>query len=183
MRKRIDFDEIQKAMEDIDREAFDYFFDSNTGDVLIISTDILAKAEEMLSENWDDDMPDFEAVEFDEELDIPQWMEDEVELALTIFMNDDNRYIRIPERRSDYVFDLMKGYTSQIEKEDLRQELLSILEGRGSFRRFKDALEPFPKERKLWYGYNAKMARNEIMKWLDSIKDPAGSEADELEEE
>jgi len=36
---RIDFDEIQKAREDTEREAFDYFLDRETGEIIILSED------------------------------------------------------------------------------------------------------------------------------------------------
>ncbi|MDP1759469.1 MAG: hypothetical protein Q8K77_06705 [Thermodesulfovibrionales bacterium] len=38
---KIDFNEIQKAMEDVSRDAFDYFFDLETGGVKTISVDAL----------------------------------------------------------------------------------------------------------------------------------------------
>ncbi|HSB30776.1 MAG TPA: hypothetical protein VLD55_04175, partial [Candidatus Sulfobium mesophilum] len=94
-RLTVDFDEVQKAMEDTVRDAFDYFLDLKTGEVLILSEDILDRARLLLSRNVDEDMDNFEEVVFDREIDIPAWMEDEVELALDIFLGGDN-YVRIP---------------------------------------------------------------------------------------
>ena len=44
-----------------------------------------------------------------------------------------------------------------------------LLDGKNAFRKFKDSLAPYPKERKLWYGFNAKAARDEIRAWLQDI--------------
>ena len=166
----IDFDELQKAMEDTEREAFDYFLDAETGDVIILSEDIINRARFILDECLDEDMADYEEVEFDEEHDLPEWMEDEVELALDIFINEKERYARIPERRHRNGYSAMKEFTDGLDKNPkLRDKLSAILDGKGAFRRFKDALAPYPRERKQWYRFNAKVVRDEIMEWLKSI--------------
>ena len=41
---KIDFNEIQKAMENVLRDAFDYFLDLETGSVVTISVDALEGA-------------------------------------------------------------------------------------------------------------------------------------------
>jgi hypothetical protein len=173
-RRTINFDEVQKAMEDTARDAFDYFLDRETGDVIILSEEIIGRAKAILEEEFDDDMAAFEEVEFDGEYDIPEWMEDEVELAVRIFIEEQGRYVRIPERRPEKVFSAMREFTEGLENAGLREELLAILDGKGSFRRFKDALEPYPRERKKWYGFSTMKAKQEIEDWIRSIE--TGSE-------
>jgi len=173
---KIDFDEVQKAMEDISREAFDYFLDIETGDVIILSEDIIERAQKVLCENIDDDMAEYEEVEFDEETDLPDWMEEEIELALDIFLHEKGRYVRIPERNSREAYEAMQEFAQRLEDKPLQEEVKAILSGKGAFRKFKDALEPYPKERKMWYGYNAKSARKEIEDWLQSIGIQQGQE-------
>ena len=168
--RNIDFDEIQKAMEDVEREAFDYFFDRVTGEVIILSSDILRRAEHILGEDMDDDMGDYEEIEFDHLRDVPEWMEDEIELALEIFLDGSARYIRIPERDRTKAFSIMKEFLLQPIPEELRADLQKALEGRGAFRRFKDLLDDYPKERKLWYGFNAHAVREEIGQWLSGLE-------------
>ena len=165
----IDFDGIQKAMEDTDRDAFDYFLDTETCEIIILSEDIINKAQEILAESYEDDIEDYEDVEVEEVPVIPEWMEDEIELALDIFIYEKERYTRIPERTPRYGYDTMKAFAETLENESLREILLELLDGKNAFRRFKDSLAPYPKERKLWYGFNAKASRNEIRVWLSSI--------------
>jgi hypothetical protein len=167
-RTAIDFDEIQKAMEDTVRDAFDYFLDLESGDVIIISEDIISKAMSIIEADFDEDLGQFEAVEFDREFDFPDWMEDEIELALNIFLHKASRYRRIPERDPARVFSAMKEFSEGLENREFGRKLLGLLDGKGAFRRFKDALEPHPLERKLWYGFSAKKAREEIMEWLEA---------------
>ncbi len=165
----IDFDEIQKAMEDTGRDAFDYFLDTSTGDVVILSEDIISRARELLSHHLDDDTDNYEEVEFDEETDLPEWMEDEIDLALDIFLYEKDRYARIPERDPRDCYTAMTEFSAQVANPSLRSRLLSVLDGQGAFRKFKDALAPFPSERKQWYSFNAKSMRNEIAGWLSGV--------------
>jgi Uncharacterised protein family (UPF0158) len=168
-RLKIDFDEIQKAMEDTLRDSFDYFLDTGTGDVVILSEDIISRAHSVLYEDLDEDMEDYEGIEFDEEIDMADWIEDEVELALDIFLYGSDRYVRIPERQSADGYAAMKEFAAGLEDGELRGALLGILDGKGAFRKFKKALEPYPHERKQWHKFNARLAREEIELWLKSL--------------
>lgn len=166
---RINFDDIQKAMEDTLRDSFDYFLDSETGDVIILSEDIIRRAHSILYENIDEDMVDYDAVEFDEEIVMDSWIEDEVELALDIFLAGQDRYLRIPERRSGDGYASMKEFAEGVEDRELRRTLLSDLDGKGAFRKFKKTLEAYPEKRKEWHRFNAKRAKKEIELWLASL--------------
>jgi hypothetical protein len=166
---KIDFDEVQKAMEDVVRDTFDYYLDLETGEVAAFSEEMLGEARSRLYENDSDEMyDDIEYVEFDEEPELSDWMLDEIELALEILL-DEERFIRIPERNSSTAFESMVDFADTIEDPVLREELLSALDGKGAFRKFKDALIDYPKERKKWHGHNAKEMKNEITEWLVSM--------------
>lgn len=164
-----DFQEIQKAMEDTSRDSFDYFLDSETGDVIILSEDIIRRAHSILYESLDEDMADYDGVEFDEEIDMAEWIEDEIELALKIFLYGQDRYARIPERDSGDGYAAMRNFAEGLEDSELKNNLLQVLDGKGTFRKFKNALEAHPHERKQWYKFNAKCAKKEIALWLASL--------------
>lgn len=164
-----DFDEIQKAMEDTERDAFDYFLDRKTGEVIVLSEEIIEQARRILDEAYDEDVDNYEDVEVDQVPDVPDWAEDEVELALDIFLLDRQRYARIPERTAEQAYAAMKEFSSTVEDEELRTLLQQGLDGKGAFRKFKDLLGPYPKERKMWYVFNAKASRQEIAQWLAEL--------------
>ncbi|NWF98050.1 MAG: hypothetical protein HXY52_03820 [Nitrospirae bacterium] len=157
-------------MEDIDRDSFDYFLDCITGDVVSFSEQILKEVEARLYENDDEEIKDdIEYIEYDEIPELPDWMEDEIELAMEILFDVENRYIRIPERNSGTAFNTMIEFVKTVEDEELRNILTRSLEGKGAFRKFKVALLEYPKERKRWHGFNAKTIKQEIIQWLKSI--------------
>lgn len=166
----VNFDEIQKAMEDVSRDTFDYFLDLETGEVITFSEEVLNVIKSRLyvsdAEEFGDEV---EFVEFDEEPDITDWMQDEVELALEILLDENERYVRIPERQSLMAYKSMADFTGTVKDPFLNKELSDALNGKGAFRRFKDILIDYPKGRKRWHGYNAKAMKREIIEWLGSI--------------
>jgi hypothetical protein len=167
---KVNFEEIQKAMEDVSRDTFDYFVDLGTGDVISFSEEILSEIKSRLYDSDSDEIEgDIEYVEFDEEPDLPDWMEDEVELALEILLDESGRYVRIPERKPPKAYKSMADFIETVEDPALKEKLSLILDGKGAFRRFKGVLIDYPKERKRWHGYNAKVMKKEIVEWLSSI--------------
>ena len=168
-RLNVDFDEIQKAMEDVARDTFDYFLDLETGEVVSISEEIVRDLKERLSDDLEEIADDVEYVEFDEEPEIPDWMTDEMEIMLEILFDEGERYVRIPERETRSAFQAMDEFVKTVGDPLLKERLSVALNGKGAFRKFKDILISFPRERKRWHGFNAKTARTEILQWLKSL--------------
>ena len=166
---KINFDEVQKAMEDVARDTFDYYLDLETGEVAAFSEEILEEARSRLYDgDFEEIDNNMEYLEFDEEPELAEWMLDEIELAIEILL-DEERFIRIPERNSAMAFRSMAGFADSVEDPLLQEKLFFVLDGKGAFRKFKDTLLDYPKERKRWHGYNAKAIRNEITEWLASM--------------
>jgi hypothetical protein len=167
---RIDFDEIQKAMEDVVRDSFDYFLDLQTGEVMALSEDILSEVGARLYEGDFDEIGDnVEYIEFSEEPNLPCWMEDEVELVLEVLLNENGRYVHIPERYSSEAHHVMTEFLEIIKNPVIKEELTHALNGKGAFKRFKNVLISYPKERKRWHGFNAKAMKRVIIEWLKSL--------------
>jgi DNA polymerase III alpha subunit len=96
-------------------------------------------------------------------------MEDEVELAVEILLDESGRYVRIPERKPSKAYKSMADFIETVEDLALKEKLSLALDGKGAFRRFKSILIDYPKERKRWHGYNAKLMKKEIIEWLKSL--------------
>lgn len=167
---KVNIDEIQKAMEDVVRDAFEYFLDLETGEVIALSEDVLKEVISRLYEGDDDEIgDDVEYIEYDEEPDLPLWMEDEVELSLDVLLDEVGRYIRIPGRESSEAHKTMTDFIGAINDPVLKEKLTDAINGKGAFRKFKDVLISYPKERKRWHGYNAKAMKGVITDWLNSL--------------
>jgi hypothetical protein len=166
----IRFDDIQKAMEDVVRDAFDYYLDLSTGDVITISEEVFNEVNSRLYEGENDDIEDdVECIEFEHEPDVPFWMEDEMEVAMDVLFDEQGRYARIPERSSIEAHRIMSDFVSTVQEPELKKMLLSALDGKGAFRRFKDSLLNYPQERKRWHGFNARSMQHLISGWLKSV--------------
>ncbi|NOZ25814.1 MAG: hypothetical protein GXO94_06980 [Nitrospirae bacterium] len=167
---RVNYDEIQKAMEDVRRDRFDYFLDLETSKVVVLS---VAALNEALTVLYGKASPDYDRdVVFDSEVNLDAELSDRCEetldVALSVLM-DERRYVRIPERNSREAFSVMKSFASTVQAAGLRRRLEDALNGAGSFKRFKDALLSDKKERKRWHGYNAKAMRRVIAVWLSGV--------------
>jgi hypothetical protein len=166
---QVNFDEIQKAMEDVSRDTFDYYLDTDTGDVISFSDEILRDMQSRLYEDeYDEIDEDIEYIEYDEEPDLPDWMLDEADLALEILLDESGRYVRIPERSSHTAYKSMEEFIKTVKDPTLKERLTHALQGKGAFRNFKDVLIDYPRERKKWHGFNAKTMKKEIIEWLRS---------------
>lgn len=168
----VNFDEIQIAMEDVLRDCFEYYLDTETGKVIQVSENIIDEVRKRLSmdDNDPDEIPeDVEYIEFDSEPEIPDWMHDEMENLFEIVLDNTDRYVRIPERDRFTAYKTMQEFIDTLNDEDLKEKLMIALDGKRAFRRFKDVLIEYPKERKKWHAFNAKKMRKEITDWLETL--------------
>ncbi len=167
---RINYDHIQKAMEDVRRDRFDYYLDLKTGEVKVIAVEILNRANQMLYLSPDDEYEP--GVVFDSEVNIEAEVDEEtleaIEEALRVLL-DEKRYVRIPERDSADAFSTMREFAETVEDEALKEALFRALDGKGAFRRFKDTLLRDKRVRKRWHGFNALHMKRVIKRWLEQI--------------
>jgi len=63
-------------------------------------------------------------------------------------------------------YDWMVQFAGSVDDSRLRELLEVALDGRGAFRRFKDVLASWPKERERWYAFRDECLRNAMLKWL-----------------
>lgn len=79
------------------------------------------------------------------------------------------RYQWIPQVSAHEVYDLMVEFAESVQDPVLRKMLSVALNGRGAFRRFKDALLEFPEERQRWFAMKDAFFEEQIREWLESI--------------
>lgn len=167
---KVKFNEIQQAMEDIVRDSFDYYLDTETGEILPFSYELLQEMKSRLyNEGTEELRDDLEYIEFDEEPDLPDWLTDEIDLALEILLDPVGRYVRIPERDTTSAFRSMHAFVETVEDPELKKRLTRALDGKGAFRKFKDILLGYQKERKRWHGFDAREMKKTIHDWLRSL--------------
>ena len=78
----------------------------------------------------------------------------------------DSRYLRIDPVSSREQYRWMERFIATVEDEDLRRQLNISIDGKGAFRRFKDALVNHPVDRERWFAFRSERLRSCMDSWL-----------------
>jgi len=151
---KVDFEMIGMAVEDVSRDCLEYYLDTETGQVIVLSDEASRYAE------GDEDI----IIE-----DLPDWQKAEIEIAQNIRNNNTERYINIPEKPTYESYNMMVDFTENIEDELLIDKLNIALDGKGAFRRFKNVLKDYPDYEKKWYTFKERKMKEEAIEWLSSM--------------
>ncbi len=75
------------------------------------------------------------------------------------------RYLPIAESHVGY--EDMKEYIETVKGANLKEKLSIAISGSGAFRRFKDVLTFYPKERERWFKFKDEKVMERVNEWLD----------------
>jgi len=114
------------------------FVDLDTGEVHSVSQDLLHDAENAESE--------------DEELDIPDWQQDEWTLAKRIAFHFD-KFKRLPSKYDVHEWDIMGRFADSVQDRRIANELADAIHGAGAFRMFKSTIRRLKIEQQ-WYDFH-----------------------------
>jgi len=151
---KVDFEMIGMAMEDVSRDYMEYYFDTETGQVITLSEEAARYAE------GDEDII---------REDLPDWQKAEIEVAKNIRDNNTERYINIPEKPTYESYNMMVDFAEGVEDELLREKLNIALDGKGAFRRFKRVIGDYPDYEKKWFTFKEIRMKEEVIEWLNTI--------------
>ena len=80
----------------------------------------------------------------------------------------DTSYLRVDPVSSREQYRWMERFIATVTEPDLRGRLVSAIDGKGAFRRFKDVLMSFPADRERWFQFRTERLRSCMEAWLDS---------------
>ncbi len=78
----------------------------------------------------------------------------------------DSRYLRIDPVSSREQYRWMERFIATVEDDELRRRLNIAIDGKGAFRRFKDALMSHPVDRERWFAFRSDRLRACMDSWL-----------------
>ena len=81
---------------------------------------------------------------------------------------DDAIYLRIDPVSSREQYRWMERFIATVEAPELRNRLLSSIDGKGAFRRFKDVLMAYPVDRERWFTFRSERLRACMDAWLEA---------------
>ena len=79
------------------------------------------------------------------------------------------RYELIPKVESFGGYRDMQAFIVTVEDDHLAELLEVAINGKGAFRRFKDVLLNYPKEREKWFEFKDARMEERALEWLESI--------------
>jgi len=145
----VDLDELAMALTSHFLEG-GYYFDLQTGEILFLPQGLEDYAGASESEL---------AMAFD--FGTPEMLAD----ALRVVHNP-QRFVLIEPLPSWETYNLMEEFISMLAPGRLRDALKRAISGRKLFRRFKDVLNDYPKERQAWFDFQNEQQRQWARDWL-----------------
>jgi Uncharacterised protein family (UPF0158) len=128
---------------DFSSEESRHYFDRTTGRVELVTDEDMSAAE-------------------DEELeeDAPDWQRDSIDLARAIADDTSNRFVPLPDSFDLDEWAMMERFADQTGQDTL----LDAIQGKGAFRRFKDAIHRLGLADR-WYAFRADELRTIALEW------------------
>ena len=78
----------------------------------------------------------------------------------------DSVYLRVDPVSSREQYRWMERFIATVDEAPLRHKLLTAIDGKGAFRRFKDVLMGFPVDRERWFKFRSERLRACMDSWL-----------------
>lgn len=134
--------EIEVQMD----ETFTYI-NTQTGEVIILSREEMRAAEDEESlENY------------------PDWQRENIEQATKIIEDEDEIYLDFTLKNEYHEYVIVEEFIGTLSEAEIREELFGAIQGRGAFRRFKDAIREHGVETK-WYEFKEKKVKELVIEW------------------
>jgi len=148
--KPVKLKDIVDEME-IQMDEYHKYFNKETGEIITVSSEELSIAEE--SEE-DDDFSEY-----------PDWQRASIKDALDVIENWTN-YIELPDKWEINEYDIMEDFCGSVKNDRVSNALYSAIQGRGAFRRFKDAICRYGVEDD-WYKFRYEALKDIAIQWCE----------------
>jgi hypothetical protein len=143
----VKLDDIIEGMECQSDESQSYL-DKRTGTVVSISDEEIQAAE------------DNEPIE-----DFPEWQQDLIKIANNI-LAETGDYIGLPSKFDIHEYSIMERFCLSIDDPEISDNLYTLINGSGAFRRFKDALYEYNLSDD-WYRYRNNALKEIAIEWCE----------------
>jgi hypothetical protein len=167
---KIDLADLAMAFENASLESQSYL-DQETGEVVLVTDETRREVEDIYEELADAqrEAPAAFAAALAERDDLHDWIKEAVQRAHEVEVGYGTRFVAVPQADSREGYRDMEDFIDTVADNHL-QELLSVaIQGQGAFRRFKDVLLNYPRERERWFKFKDTCLRQRVVDWLESI--------------
>jgi hypothetical protein len=100
---------------------------------------------------------------------LPDWQKMVIQQADLVECNIGTRFAAVPQTDSRTGYHDMEAFIETVQSKRVQDRLWDAIDGRGAFRRFKDALLSVPDERERWFAFKDVLVRQRAKEWLESL--------------
>jgi len=101
--------------------------------------------------------------------DLPDWQKQALRQAYAVEAGYGKRFVAIPQMDSHEAYRDMEDFIVTVRNAHIRELLEVAIMGRGAFRRFKDVLLRYPRERERWFAFQDARLHQRVLEWLESL--------------
>jgi hypothetical protein len=167
----VDLSELELAFENASWEI-NFYLDLENGKVVTIQENTFHDLEEIYTEYGEDEEgneQEFDLAEVLDGIDLHDWEREVLSNADQVNQGLGNRFIRVPNADSRLGFEDMVDFSETVINPALKRQMSQALRGRSPFRRFKDVLQNYPKERERWFAFKRECTHGRIYDWLEKV--------------
>jgi len=146
---KVKLSDVLEAME-FQIDETEYYLDRATGKVHLLT------AEETLAVEDDDPIEDY-----------PEWQRETIEVARRLEQGDDKDLVGLPTKWDINEYEIMEGFCDSLPEGTVQDGLYITIEGKGAFRRFKDAVHTFGVADD-WYKYRTAEFKAIAIDWCQA---------------
>jgi hypothetical protein len=165
----IDLDDLALAFES-GFEGMHHYLDLETGQVVAVSDDIWCELEELYAEielEEGQEPPPLEQLL--DARDLPDWQKQEPRQAYAVKAGYGQRFVAVPRMDPHEAYRDMEDFTATVCNDHVRELLEVAIMGRGAFRRFKNVLLRYPRERERRFAFQNARPHRRVLEWLESL--------------
>jgi hypothetical protein len=164
----VQMEELVDALSQSQDSELLWFFDTQTGEVLMVGSEYMTdEYDDADGLGLDDQEEAGESEGSSVEAGEPEWIRKERELARRIDEGGD-RYRDIEPIESYEAYRYMEDFIRTVDDEEIRGRVAGAIGGRGAFRKFKDVLAKYNLLDK-WFAYDRERRLRYAREWLESL--------------
>lgn len=161
LKAKVKIRDIVDGME-VQFDEWRTLLNTETGEVVSISSELLRAAEELDIEE-EEESEDDEAIKRRLE-----GMDVEMQLAFDIYAHFE-KYEDLPDRDEINEYGMMEDFCYAVENEKSKEKLLRTIQGKGAFRKFKDQVNDLGIEQQ-WYDFRDEQYKQVAIRWCRSLE-------------
>jgi len=162
----VSWPDLEQAFENSFAELH-YFFDQETGLVILVADEIRWQLETIYKESNDTDTGRaLDLMDVLSGLDLPEWEQHALLEADHVKKHWGLRVIDIPQIERYEAYADMEAFIDTVRTPHLQDQLRQAIQGRGAFGRFRRVLVNYLIEQKRWSVFQQNRRRKQILAWL-----------------